>query len=628
VLGSSAFAPGCENNLLLAPAARSQKVSLSTDSSGNTDIGITTTYQNGSNADTTNIVSNSSTVNTTTTEHSLSGAVAISDQSIISGSTANYYVSGNAGLFDVNNASIQLSANSTATLSGNSNILTLTGNDTSWLYGSANTCNLTGSNNASVVYGTYETTNEKQGTNNQTWDYGSHDTNNVASSGNLLQVFGSLNNTNVAGSANTTWIQTTNQGSTTISGSAEKTVLNGGSVQIIDQGAGDTDWVQNSSDTLNINGNNTVAYVENNNDVTWERGSYDLARVTGNNDVTHRANATDGVSDTGSTDYYYDDWDGFYGSGDPGGGYGGYYGYYGVAGNKAAVSSALGSDIGGIARQELAKGHGEAANAAQRAHYQVAGEAAIFAASGGVSGSVMEAAMWDHKVITWSLADAKGDTNSAFSAKIDPAHEASVKKAFDAWAAASGLTFKEVADSSASNIRIGWSDLDTADTGAVGYTTFKAKDGRISSAQIRLEDPTKTALTPGASGTYAGTDATFQQVVEHEIGHAIGLGSNADPTSIMFYELGLQNRTLGATDRSGAQAIYGNAATLQGNGGASDVSLLIQGMSTMGGAPAASTAPLNSTGAANDHSLHPQIVNPSGSDFVRTSLGVARAMAA
>ncbi|KQV55011.1 hypothetical protein ASC95_29360 [Pelomonas sp. Root1217] len=240
----------------------------------------------------------------------------------------------------------------------------------------------------------------------------------------------------------------------------------------------------------------------------------------------------------------------------------------------------------------------------------------------------MEAAMWDHKVITWSLADTKSDKDSPFSGKVDPAHEASVKKAFDAWATASGLTFKEVADSSASDIRIGWSDLDTAETGAVGYTTFKAKKGHISSTQIRLEDPNKTALAAGATGTYAGTDATFQQVVEHEIGHAIGLGSNADPTSIMFYELGLQNRTLGATDRSGAQAIYGGAANPHGAPTASDLSLLIQGMSTMGGAPAASTAPLNPNGAANDQVLHPQIVNSSGSGFTHISLGVARAMAA
>ncbi|MBF0462298.1 MAG: matrixin family metalloprotease [Magnetococcales bacterium] len=40
------------------------------------------------------------------------------------------------------------------------------------------------------------------------------------------------------------------------------------------------------------------------------------------------------------------------------------------------------------------------------------------------------------------------------------------------------------------------------------------------------------------------TEATFYQTALHEIGHAIGLASDADPTSIMYYQLTQNNRTL------------------------------------------------------------------------------------
>jgi predicted Zn-dependent protease len=379
---------------------------------------------------------------------------------------------------------------------------------------------------------------------------------------------------------------------------------------------------------LDIYNSYTKAYVESSNDVTWELGSNEFAQATGSNDVTHRANATDGVADLGSGDEYQNDWSGSYYSGDPGGGYGGYYGYYGLAGTSPSVDAKLGANIGGIAQRELAKGHVEAGTAAQRAHAQVAAEAAIFNATGGVASSVLEAAKWDQKVVTWSLADPKGDANSTFSGKIDAQYESSIKKAFDAWSAASGLKFVEVADSSASNIRIGWSDLDTADTAAVGYTTFRAKDGHITSAQIRLEDPNKTALLGGAAGTYSGTDASFQQVVEHEIGHTLGLGSNADPNSIMFYELDSQNRSLDDTDLSGVHSIYGSPANAADTG----VGQLVQALASMGGVPAGSAAPVPpSMDAAAPLLLHAQTPKPPtahGDWFNGRAAGAAHLMAA
>ncbi|GLQ98528.1 matrixin family metalloprotease [Dyella mobilis] len=78
-------------------------------------------------------------------------------------------------------------------------------------------------------------------------------------------------------------------------------------------------------------------------------------------------------------------------------------------------------------------------------------------------------------------------------------------------------------------------------------------------SDIYLEDPNQDALVSQASGdaTYAGTNATFEQTALHEIGHALGLASNTDVNSIMYYALTADNGTLDASDVSNIQKLYG-----------------------------------------------------------------------
>jgi hypothetical protein len=78
-------------------------------------------------------------------------------------------------------------------------------------------------------------------------------------------------------------------------------------------------------------------------------------------------------------------------------------------------------------------------------------------------------------------------------------------------------------------------------------------------ATIRLEDPSQDALIAGQNGqlTYAGNGAQFEQVMLHEIGHALGLADDSDPHSIMYYAMTPQNRTLDSTDRAGIEQLYG-----------------------------------------------------------------------
>jgi hypothetical protein len=56
---------------------------------------------------------------------------------------------------------------------------------------------------------------------------------------------------------------------------------------------------------------------------------------------------------------------------------------------------------------------------------------------------------------------------------------------------------------------------------------------------------------------------TLRQTVLDEIitqiGHALGLGDNANPNSIMYYEATGSNQTLDGTDIAGVQSLYGPA---------------------------------------------------------------------
>ncbi|WP_302056479.1 matrixin family metalloprotease [Burkholderia multivorans] len=167
---------------------------------------------------------------------------------------------------------------------------------------------------------------------------------------------------------------------------------------------------------------------------------------------------------------------------------------------------------------------------------------------------------WSGDAITWNL-----------GADIGIQYDAEVQRAFATWAAASGLSFKEVSGTSSADIHIEFSDLDTSTSGVAGYTSYHASAGQISAATIQLEDPTQDAVTAGRAGalTYSGTDATLEQVLLHEIGHALGLADDSDQDSVMYYELTSSNRVLDSTDVTGIRSLYGSSrmAVQSGHGG-------------------------------------------------------------
>lgn len=246
------------------------------------------------------------------------------------------------------------------------------------------------------------------------------------------------------------------------------------------------------------------------------------------------------------------------------------------------MQAAVGSNIGSIAQADLANGNQTGASAAQAALNQ-ASQIAAATPTSGTGNAVLEGAQWDSQTVTWSFTPPQGMDSVA-----EATYMAQVQQAFATWAAASGLTFEEASSPSQADIQIGFGQLGTATTGVVGYTTGTVQGGQIEAANIELEDPSQDALAAGTDGqlTYTGTGATLEQVLLHEIGHALGLADNADQNSVMYYDLTSANRTLDSTDLSGIQSLYGG-----GSGAASSLQVagLIQAMSTYAPATAVST---------------------------------------
>jgi predicted Zn-dependent protease len=247
----------------------------------------------------------------------------------------------------------------------------------------------------------------------------------------------------------------------------------------------------------------------------------------------------------------------------------------------ASNANTPGTDV--IAAYDSAQGDTQAAASAdaafQQAALSAAGDLATSPASLAADPSDPE---WASSTITWSFAPGPTTGATPVSAAIAQKEQAVVERAMQTWAQASGLNLQEVADTGNADLMIGWGDLDTATSNMLGFTSVPQTDGVLQAGGVvLLEDPGETALTTNAEGQlmYAGTDATFYQVALHEIGHALGLGDDSDPNSVMYYALGADNTTLDATDLAAIHQLYGTAsasasASLDPTQASTEVSLL------------------------------------------------------
>ena len=377
-----------------------------------------------------------------------------------------------------------------------------------------------------------------------------------------------------------------------ITGSVDQITLSGSNSTITVQGNGDQLLATGTNDKIIDNRADGTSFVD-----SWNSTGAETSTIYSGKNGTGSIIGGNGYSGSGT------------GAALPGGyGYFGSGGGYGFAGSQSKVTTAVGSNIGSIAQYDLAQGNTTAAAIAEAALLQANG-IATSTPTAGTGSAVLEGAKWDQQVVTWSLADSQGTNAAPFSGYMDSSYESTVQEAFNAWAAADpGITFKEVSDSSQSDIRLGFGNFNTTTSGVVGYTSYQSSNGQMSpDAIVRIEDPTQNALVTGANGqqTYAGTDATLLQVLEHEIGHTLGFADNTDSNSIMYYELTSSNQSLDSTDLNGMSSLYGSGSNASASSSTS-VNQLIQAMATFNtGSGAATTSLVPAALLANSMTLAP-----------------------
>ena len=245
------------------------------------------------------------------------------------------------------------------------------------------------------------------------------------------------------------------------------------------------------------------------------------------------------------------------------GGYGdsttyGYGGYEGYAGYGLASNSGRGEDIGAIAKRYQASGDAAAELRAVAARMQ-ASDAQDAISAGAAPSASFEGPSWKNPTVTWSFSDLTSSGN--LSAAQASEYNAAIEQALSEWSRVTGIDFVEK-KSGVAQIQLGFDDFGSATTGVLGYTKLQAVFGVAIQSEVSLEDPNETALVADVSGntSYAGTGTELNQLVLHEIGHALGFGDSTDPLSVMAPTLGEKNRELDGTDVSAANDLYNQSA--------------------------------------------------------------------
>jgi hypothetical protein len=197
--------------------------------------------------------------------------------------------------------------------------------------------------------------------------------------------------------------------------------------------------------------------------------------LNGNNNIEHGNNDT--VALLGSNDPFYGSYnsvsingsnDPFYGTGNVASGAAG-YGMYGTGyfigylpyGSSGLIAGAP-TTMNVVAQYDLSVGDTAGATSAE-ASRSLANEAIAAAANPTVTTapSPFNGAIWSGSTITWSFGAGTSTTDAPISGTIQMRYQASIEKALQTWADASGMVFKEVPASPASDIVIGWGNFDT-----------------------------------------------------------------------------------------------------------------------------------------------------------------------
>jgi hypothetical protein len=162
-------------------------------------------------------------------------------------------------------------------------------------------------------------------------------------------------------------------------------------------------------------------------------------------------------------------------------------------------------------------------------------------------------------VVTYSFAtgDYPGQPFHFDAPPLAPVYQIAVRSAFATWSEIGNIAFREVADSPASDIRIGWQAID-GPYKVLAQTTYSYDmQGHMLNAWIGFDDSESYTLA-GPNGSPAlSSGFMFEAVAEHEIGHAIGIGHYNDAPAIMNAILSVGS--LQTSDVDAIHALYGAA---------------------------------------------------------------------
>lgn len=161
-------------------------------------------------------------------------------------------------------------------------------------------------------------------------------------------------------------------------------------------------------------------------------------------------------------------------------------------------------------------------------------------------------------VVTWSLARGAGQfldydafigANSVFANLI--------RKAFGAWESVANISFREVSDGPATDIRLAWTDMD-GPYNTLGRATWQFSNRRDGLDEMRrAEIQFDQGENWNVDNRLEWNEVDFYATAAHEIGHAIGLGHSGASDSLMHATQKRDNLDLKADDISGIRAIYG-----------------------------------------------------------------------
>ncbi|MFQ5622853.1 MAG: matrixin family metalloprotease [Paracoccaceae bacterium] len=176
--------------------------------------------------------------------------------------------------------------------------------------------------------------------------------------------------------------------------------------------------------------------------------------------------------------------------------------------------------------------------------------------------------------VTYSFAPVGAGQFFTYDAAIsDAGFQQAVNNAFAAFSGVADISFQLVADSDASNIRLGWDAIDGA-FGTIGesvtsYSQTGQRFGQTISSEIRFDSGDTWTLSPLTDVW----DMDFYAVALHEVAHALGLDHVNNPNSLMHPRLSVNGLTLDAI--SGVQALYGMAAGIAAGTGTPFMDVLV-----------------------------------------------------